>query len=138
MSRDGFFASWAAVDTASNPMYAKNMTPAPRRIAAPAELAERAVFGGMNGVRLARFDVRRAGDDEDDEHRDLDDDEHGVRVGRFLDPDHEQRRDDEHDRRRPGDSTAADRASDAGMSTPDVVHEADEVARPADGDRRRR
>ena len=32
MSRYGFFASWAAVETASNPMYAKNMTPAPRRM----------------------------------------------------------------------------------------------------------
>src|SRR5947209_1702108 len=28
MSRAGFFASWAAVDTASKPMYAKNMMPA--------------------------------------------------------------------------------------------------------------
>ncbi|MBX6332202.1 MAG: winged helix-turn-helix domain-containing protein [Gemmatimonadaceae bacterium] len=35
MSFCGFFASCAAVDTASNPMKAKKITPAPRRVGAP-------------------------------------------------------------------------------------------------------
>ena len=55
MSRDGFFASCAAVDTASKPMYAKNMTPAPRRTPLHPKLPNAPVFSGTNGVRFARF-----------------------------------------------------------------------------------
>ena len=41
MSRCGFFASCAAVETASNPIYAKNITAGAPQHAAPAERAER-------------------------------------------------------------------------------------------------
>jgi len=55
MSRDGFLASCAAVDTASKPMYAKNMTPAPRNTPLQPNDPNAPVFGGTNGVRFARF-----------------------------------------------------------------------------------
>src|SRR5581483_11124343 len=55
MSRDGFSASCAAVDTASKPMYAKNITPAPRSTPLHPNEPNAPVFGGTNGVRLARF-----------------------------------------------------------------------------------
>ena len=53
MSRAGFFASCAAVDTASNPMYAKNITPAPRRMPLHPNSPKLPVLGGMNGVRCS-------------------------------------------------------------------------------------
>src|SRR5579871_928879 len=55
MSRAGFFASCAAVDTASKPMYAKNITPAPRSTPLQPNDPNAPVFGGTNGVRFARF-----------------------------------------------------------------------------------
>jgi len=53
-SRCGFFASCAAVETASKPMYAKNMTAAPRSTPLQPKLPKLPVFGGMKGVRLSR------------------------------------------------------------------------------------
>ncbi len=55
MSRDGFFASCAAVETASKPMYAKNITPAPRSTPLQPNSPNDPAFGGMNGVRFSRF-----------------------------------------------------------------------------------
>src|SRR5262245_45373718 len=53
-SRCGFFASCAAVDTASNPMYAKKTTPAPV-VTPPQPNAPRTpgVAGGMKGCQFA-------------------------------------------------------------------------------------
>src|SRR5450631_4127366 len=53
MSRCGFFASCAAVETASNPMYAKNTTPAPLRIPEKPNEPNSPVFGGMKGCQLS-------------------------------------------------------------------------------------
>src|SRR2546422_5298629 len=55
MSFCGFFASWAATDTASNPMYAKKMTPAPRRMPLHPYSPNLPAFSGMNGCQLAGF-----------------------------------------------------------------------------------
>ena len=55
MSRVGFLASCAAVETASNPMYAKNITPAPRRTPLQPNRPNSPVFGGTIGVRFARL-----------------------------------------------------------------------------------
>ena len=52
MSRCGFLASWAAVDTASNPMYAKKITPAPRTMPLQPYLPG-PCSGGMNGVQFS-------------------------------------------------------------------------------------
>ena len=53
MSFWGFLASWAAVLTESNPMYAKNMSPAPRRM--PDQPPNCPLFAGMKGCQLAVF-----------------------------------------------------------------------------------
>src|SRR5438105_10724424 len=53
MSFCGFFASCAAVDTASNPMKAKKITPAPRSTPLHPNSPNLPVFGGMNGCQLA-------------------------------------------------------------------------------------
>src|SRR6476469_1944953 len=55
MSRCGFFDSCAAVETASNPLYAKNLTPAQRRMRDHPKCPNDPVFGGMNGDRLSRL-----------------------------------------------------------------------------------
>jgi hypothetical protein len=52
MSLWGRFASWAAVDTASNPMKAKNTSPAPRKTPLSPKLPVSPVLGGMKGVKL--------------------------------------------------------------------------------------
>ncbi len=52
-SRCGFFASCAAVETASNPMYAKNITAAPRSTPLHPKCPNTPVLGGMNGCQLA-------------------------------------------------------------------------------------
>src|SRR6185503_12944167 len=53
ISRWGFRASWAEVDTASNPMNAKKITPAPRRMPLQPYSPNVPVLGGMNGCQLA-------------------------------------------------------------------------------------
>src|ERR1700732_120778 len=53
MSRCGFFASCAAVDTASNPMYAKKITPAPRATPDHPNCPNSPRFGGTNGCQFA-------------------------------------------------------------------------------------
>src|SRR5437899_8035390 len=53
MSFWGFFASCAAVDTASNPMNAKKMTPAPRSTPLQPNSPNLPLFGGMNGCQFA-------------------------------------------------------------------------------------
>src|SRR5579864_1587545 len=53
MSFCGFFASCAAVDTASNPMYAKNTKVAPRMIPDHPYDPNDPVFAGMNGCQFA-------------------------------------------------------------------------------------
>src|SRR3954468_4048046 len=55
MSRAGLRASCAAVETASKPIYAKNITPAPRSTPLQPNCPNAPRFGGMNGVRFARF-----------------------------------------------------------------------------------
>jgi hypothetical protein len=50
MSRCGFLASCAAVETASNPMYAKKITAAARNTPLIPNSPNVPVFGGMNGV----------------------------------------------------------------------------------------
>ena len=55
MSFCGFFASCAAVETASKPMYAKNTTPAARTTPDHPKLPKPPVFGGTNGCQLAVF-----------------------------------------------------------------------------------
>ena len=52
MSRCGFFASCAAVDTVSNPMYAKKTSPAPRSTPDQPNVPHSPAFGGMNGFQL--------------------------------------------------------------------------------------
>ena len=52
ISRLGFLASCAAVDTASNPMYAKKMTPAPRRTPDHPNEPKVPVFSGRKGCQL--------------------------------------------------------------------------------------
>src|SRR5712692_1665487 len=51
MSFVGLRASCAAVETASNPMYAKNTTPAPRRMPDQPNSPRTPVFGGMKGCQ---------------------------------------------------------------------------------------
>ena len=53
MSRCGLRASCADVDTASKPMYAKKITPAPRRTPLQPYSPKVPVFGGMNGCQFA-------------------------------------------------------------------------------------
>ena len=48
MSRWGFLASCAVVETASNPMNAKKTTPAPRRMPLQPKWPNSPVLGGMN------------------------------------------------------------------------------------------
>src|SRR5438034_9464219 len=55
MSFCGFFASCAAVLTASNPMYAKKTRPAPAITPVQPKAPRSPVFGGMNGCQLAGF-----------------------------------------------------------------------------------
>src|SRR5207249_12228065 len=55
MSRCGFFASCAAVLTASKPMYAKNTIPAPCMTPLQPNWPRTPVLGGMNGCQLAEF-----------------------------------------------------------------------------------
>jgi hypothetical protein len=50
MSRCGLRASCAAVDTASNPMYAKKITAAPRTTPDQPNSPNVPVLAGMNGV----------------------------------------------------------------------------------------
>ena len=52
ISRCGFLASCAAVDTASNPIYAKKITAAPRATPDHPKVPKAPLFGGMNGVQL--------------------------------------------------------------------------------------
>src|SRR5688500_20088430 len=52
MSRRGFRASCAAVETASNPMYAKKITAAPRMMPDRPNSPNVPVFGGTSGVNL--------------------------------------------------------------------------------------
>src|SRR5271170_888917 len=53
MSRCGFFASWAAVEMASKPMYAKKMTPEAAMTPLQPKAPKCPAFGGMNGCQLA-------------------------------------------------------------------------------------
>ena len=53
MSRCGFFASCAAVETASNPIYAKKMMPAACTTPLQPKWPNVPVFGGMNGTQFA-------------------------------------------------------------------------------------
>ena len=53
MSFCGFFASCAAVETASKPMKAKNTTPAPRRMPLQPYFPNSPVFAGISGCQLA-------------------------------------------------------------------------------------
>src|ERR1051325_1553397 len=55
MSVCGFFDSCAAVDTASNPMKAKKITPAPRSTPLHPNSPNLPVFGGTKGCQLAVF-----------------------------------------------------------------------------------
>src|SRR4029079_5461613 len=55
MSRCGFFASCAAVDTASNPMYAKKITAAPRTSPDNPKCPVSPVLAGMNGCQLSEL-----------------------------------------------------------------------------------
>src|SRR5271157_399198 len=57
MSRCGFFASWAAVETASNPIYAKKITPAARAIPDQPYSPNAPWFGGINGCQFAAATV---------------------------------------------------------------------------------
>src|ERR1700678_1999219 len=52
ISRCGFFVSCAAVETASNPMYAKKITPAPRATPDHPYSPKFPVLGGMNGCQF--------------------------------------------------------------------------------------
>ena len=85
-SRWGFLASCAAVETASKPMYAKKMTPAPA--------AEGAVVGlhrlGDERLPVPRIDIRRAESDDEQDDRDLDDHDEVVHGRRLADADHQQ------------------------------------------------
>src|SRR5216110_3370462 len=60
MSFCGFFASCAAVLTASNPMYAKNTRPAPAITPVQPNAPRSPVLGGMKGCQLAGFTARTA------------------------------------------------------------------------------
>ena len=53
MSFCGLRASCAAVETASNPMYAKKITPAARAIPDQPYSPNEPSFGGINGCQLA-------------------------------------------------------------------------------------
>src|SRR5205809_217891 len=55
MSRCGFFASCAAVDTASNPMYAKNTTAAARTTPVQPNSPNLPVAAGTNGAQFDDF-----------------------------------------------------------------------------------
>ena len=59
MSRCGCLASCAAVLTASNPMYAKKINPAPRSTPDHPNSPNVPVLGGMNGRQLARWTYHR-------------------------------------------------------------------------------
>src|ERR1043166_2641596 len=52
MSRWGRFASCAAVETASNPMYAKKTSPAPRSTPDQPKVPHSPVLGGMKGFQF--------------------------------------------------------------------------------------
>src|SRR5580698_11570820 len=54
ISRLGFFDSCAAVETASKPIYAKKITPAPRSTPDQPNSPKVPVFGGRNGVQFTR------------------------------------------------------------------------------------
>ena len=54
ISRFGFLVSCAAVETASKPMYAKKMTPAPRSTPDQPNAPNVPVFAGRNGCQLIR------------------------------------------------------------------------------------
>ena len=69
MSRCGFFASCAAVETASKPMYAKKMMPAACTTPLQPNWPNIPVFGGMNGYQLAPSIDPHAEADEQDDHR---------------------------------------------------------------------
>ena len=88
----------AAVETASKPMYAKNITPVARSTPLQPNEPKWPVFGDER-VRSRVLHVRGTGDDEDDEHERFHDDEDRVRGGGLLDALHEQRGDGEHDQR---------------------------------------
>src|SRR5439155_14959909 len=60
ISRCGFFASWAAVLTASNPMYAKKTKPAPLNTPDQPYSPQLPVFGGIKGCQLAGLIARLA------------------------------------------------------------------------------
>src|SRR5207247_1486052 len=53
ISRFGFLASWAAVETASKPMYAKKITPAARTTPDHPYFPNSPWLGGRKGVQLA-------------------------------------------------------------------------------------
>src|ERR687889_1491357 len=55
MSFCGFLASWAAVVTESNPMYAKNTMAAPATTPLNPKCSRSPVLGGMNGCQLSGF-----------------------------------------------------------------------------------
>ena len=89
-SRFGFFVSSAVVETASNPMKAKNTIAAPP-ITPPKPL-------GMNGCQLRRVKHERAERDHENHHREFDQDDDRVRGRAFpnaVDQKHRHRRDDE-------------------------------------------
>ena len=91
MSRCGFRASWAAVETASKPMYAKKITAAPRMMPDQPNSPNVPVFGGISGVKLVASTNHDAGDDHEQHDGDLDDHHDAVHRRGFAHAAHEQR-----------------------------------------------
>ena len=97
MSRCGFFASCAAVETGVEADIGEEHHRGPAHQTAHAIFAGRDIGRNEPALRIARgypvveADERRGGGDEHDNDHELDRDDHVVRSRRFVDADDEQR-----------------------------------------------
>jgi len=81
MSFCGFLASSAVVETASKPMYEKNITPAPRRMPLQPNSPKCPSFGGMNGTPIGMVDERDSETYEEEYDRHFYYHDHVIEVG---------------------------------------------------------
>jgi hypothetical protein len=99
MSRLGFLASCAAVETASKPYIGEEHDRRGAQHAAPTELAGRLVRRYERALRVGRrhpvlgVEIEDPGDDEDQHDGDLDHHDHIVEAGGFARAENQQSRD---------------------------------------------